>query len=144
MKLSELKKVKTMANKRIGRGLGSGKGKTSGKGTKGQKARGKIPAGFVGGSALYKKLPLRKGLGNPKMSGKPTIVNLSKLNAFKDKSKVGIEDLIKSNIISEQEAKKGVKVLGNGEIEVGLIINLPVSKSARLKIEKKGGKVEYV
>lgn len=70
MKLHELMKIKTKNRKRLGRGLGSGKGKTVGRGTKGQKARGKMPAGFVGNLPLYKKLPLRRGKGNPNPSKK--------------------------------------------------------------------------
>lgn len=68
MKLHQLTKIKTKDKKRLGRGIGSGKGKTAGRGTKGQKARGKIPQTFTGGLSLYKKLPLRRGYGNPKMS----------------------------------------------------------------------------
>lgn len=65
MKLNQLPKLKNRGKKRLGRGLGSGKGKTAGRGTKGQKARGKIPVNFSGaGLALYKKLPLRRGKGN--------------------------------------------------------------------------------
>ncbi len=80
MKLNELTKVKEISKKRLGRGLGSGKGKTSGRGTKGQKARGKIPAGFIGGLAFYKKLPLKKGQGNTKQSDNPKIIKLSCFN----------------------------------------------------------------
>ena len=69
MKLNELVKLKSRGKKRVGRGLGSKLGKTAGRGTKGQKARGKIPAGFTGaGLPTYKKLPLRRGLGNPSPS----------------------------------------------------------------------------
>ena len=61
--------------KRLGRGIGSGKGKTGGRGSKGQKARGKVPLAFAGSNLpLYKKLPLRKGLGNRKVSGKPVFL----------------------------------------------------------------------
>lgn len=81
MKLNQLIKVKTKNKKRLGRGIGSGKGKTAGRGTKGQKARGKIPAGFVGATPLYKKLPLRRGKGNPKLSKKEKAIKTrEKLN----------------------------------------------------------------
>lgn len=144
MKLHELVKVKTKAKKRLGRGIGSGKGKTAGRGSKGQKARGKIPVGFTGSLPLYKKLPLRRGKGNPKISSKPKEINLFHLNIFKSKSVVNIEELLKSKIITEKEAKAGVKILGNGEISKALIVKVPVSLMARQKIEKLGGKVEYV
>lgn len=71
MRLNELIKIVSIKNKRLGRGVGSSKGKTAGRGTKGQKARGKIPAGFSGGGLpAFKKLPLRRGLGNPSPSKK--------------------------------------------------------------------------
>lgn len=141
MKLYELLKINKRPKKRLGRGIGSGKGKTAGRGTKGQKARGKIPATFTGGLSLYKKLPLRRGKGNPKLSKKPKLVSLSQLNIFKVKEVVGIEKLLEAKIISEKQAKQGVKILGNGEIDKALIIKVPVSNSARKFIEKAGGKV---
>ena len=144
MKLHELNKVKTKSRKRVGRGLGSGKGKTGGRGSKGQKARGKIPVGFTGSLPLYKKLPLRRGKGNPKISGKVQVISISALNVFKSKSVVGIEELIKEKIISSKDAKKGVKILGNGEINTALTVKLPVTNSAQKKIESKGGKVNNV
>lgn len=144
MRLHELLKVNTKSKKRLGRGLGSEKGKTSGRGTKGQKARGKIPATFTGGLSLYRKLPLRRGKGNPKLSVKPTILNLSQLNVFKDKEVVDIAKLLEVKLISQREAKNGVKILGNRELSRILTIKLPVSGSAQKKIEKLGGKVEDV
>lgn len=143
MKLHELTKMTIRLKKRVGRGIGSGKGKTAGRGTKGQKARGKIPASFTGSLSLYKKLPLRRGKGNPQVSIKPRLINLSRLNVFKAKEVVDIGKLLEAKIISGKEAKKGVKVLGNGELSKALTIKLPVSKSARERIEKLGGKVEY-
>ena len=137
-------KVKANTKKRLGRGIGSGKGKTGGRGTKGQKARGKIPASFTGGLSLYRKLPLRRGKGNPKKSIKPKLVNLSRLNVFKAKTVVDIEKLVEAKIVSQKEVKRGVKILGDGEISSGLIIKLPTSKTAKEKVEKLGGKVEYV
>lgn len=141
MKLSNLLKVKTKSKKRVGRGLGSGKGKTAGRGTKGQKARGTIPLSFIGSLPLYKKLPLKKGLGNPKISAKMTVVSLSSLEVFPAKTVIDVVQLIKANIISERNAKFGVKILG-GEISKALIIKLPVSKSAQKIIESSGGRVE--
>lgn len=142
MKLHQLLKVKYRSKKRLGRGLGSGKGKTAGRGTKGQKARGKIPVGFVGSLPLYKKLPLKRGYGNFKPSEKFKIIKLSALDIFPAKSVVDLEQLIKMNIISPKMAKKGVKILG-GEIKKALTVKLAVSKGAKKMIEKHGGKVDY-
>lgn len=144
MKLHELLKVKTRSKKKLGRGLGSGKGKTAGRGTKGQKARGKIPITFTGSLSLYKKLPLRRGKGNAKMSIKQKVINLSKLDVFKSKTVVDITKLLEAKIISSKDVKRGVKILGNGEIKNVLTIKLPMSDSARKKIEKSGGKAENV
>lgn len=141
MKLHELIKIQTRSKKRLGRGIGSGKGKTGGRGTKGQKARGKIPATFTGSLALYKKLPLKRGKGNPTLSIKPVILGLNKLNVFKAKEVVDIEKLLQAKIISAKETKRGVKVLDGGEIDKMLTVKLSVSDSARKKIEKAGGKV---
>lgn len=142
MKLHQLSKIQTRSKKRIGRGPGSGKGKTSGRGTKGQKARGSIPLRFTGNLPLYKKLPLKRGQGNPKLTVSPALINLDQLNVFKDKTVVDISKLIEAKIISEKEAKKGVKILSEGEIKSALTVKLHTAKSARLKIEKAGGKVE--
>lgn len=151
MKLNELLKVKTRSKKRLGRGIGSGKGKTGGRGTKGQKARGKIPASFTGGLPLYKKLPLKRGKGNPKSAAKKVLVNIAKLDIFKDKTIVDLEKLIEMKIISAAQAKRGVKILNKtslslrdkGELNRSLIVKLPVSASVRKKIESLSGKVEY-
>lgn len=144
MKLHELLKIKLKSKKRVGRGIGSGLGKTAGRGTKGQKARGKIPATFTGGLALYKKLPLRRGKGNTVLSEKLKTVHLSELSVFKDKTVVDVAKLIEVKIISEKEARQGVKILGDGEINKALTIKLLTSESTRQKIEKAGGKVVYV
>lgn len=142
MRLHQLLKVKTNKKKRLGRGLGSGKGKTSGRGTKGQKARGKVPVTFTGSLSLYKKLPLRRGKGNAKVSVKPKVVSLRDLSIFKSKEVVDLGKLIEAKIISEREAKRGVKILGTGELlKEALTIKLPISNAARKKIEKVGGKV---
>lgn len=144
MKLHELLRIKTRSKKRLGRGLGSGKGKTGGRGTKGQKARGKIPATFTGSLSLYKKLPLKRGKGNPKSSKRYTLINLSELNVFKTKEVVDLSKLLEAKIVSEKQAKKGVKILSTGELKHALTIKLPVSKSARERIQEKGGKVTDV
>lgn len=144
MRLHQLLKVKTNPKKRLGRGTGSGKGKTAGRGTKGQKARGTIPVTFTGSLPLYKKLPLRRGQGNPNLSVKPRLVSLSALSIFKAKTVVDAEVLLQAKIVSEKDIKKGIKILGNGNLSHALTIKLPISDAARKQIEKAGGKVEHV
>lgn len=149
MKLNELLKVKTRAKKRLGRGVGSGKGKTGGRGTKGQKARGKIPLSFTGSLPLYKKLPLKRGKGNSKSIPKKILLDITKLDIFKDKTIVDLEKLIEMKIITATQVKMGVKIinglssLDKGKLSRSLTVKLPVSASARKKIESLDGKVEY-
>lgn len=140
MRLHELIKIQDRSSKRLGRGLGSGKGKTSGRGTKGQKARGKIPAIFSGDLSFYKKLPRKRGMGNTKISIKPKPINLSALNIFKAKSIVDWDALLNAKIVSKKELKRGVKVLAGGDINHSLTVKLSVSKNARRKIEKRAAK----
>lgn len=143
MNLNKLIKITKRSQKRVGRGIGSGKGKTAGRGTKGQKARGKVPQGFIGGTLpLYKKLPYRRGIGNPKKSSKMVPVPLSKLEIFKAHEVVNIESLIEKKIISEKKTRRySVKLVGGGNIKLALEVRLPVTKSAAAAIEKAGGKV---
>lgn len=144
MKLSNLEKTIEKSHKRVGRGIGSGKGKTGGRGSKGQKARGKIPAAFIGGSLpLYKKLPFVRGWGNKKANLKPVVITLDELNRFKANSRVTIESLSEVGLFSGRAMQKsGVKVLDKGEIKVkGLTVEIPVSREAKIKIESAGGKV---
>lgn len=148
MRLDQLVKIKAKSSKRLGRGIGSGKGKTSGRGTKGQKARGKIPVGFTGaGLPTYKKLPLRRGLGNRAVSPKMKILNLSKLSLFRPKSVIDIEALLKNSLINKKDAQRGVKILAvrtKDKLPDGLVIKLPISKTAKMEIEKNKGRMEYV
>jgi len=143
MKLHELSKIVTKSKKRIGRGIGSGKGKTAGRGTKGQKARGKIALGFIGGTLpLYKKLPFRRGLRNPGTTTKMIPVPLSKLTKFKSGKNIDLQSLIDLKIVKEKNARKyGVKITGEGTIRVPLTVLMPTTNSAAQKIEKAGGKV---
>lgn len=147
LNLSNLTKLKLKKNKRIGRGLGSGKGKTAGRGTKGQKARGKIPQLAPGsGLALYKKLPYTRGWsrrgGNPKRALKPLVVTTKELDAFKSGSQITIESLISMGIVSERGARRrGVKILAKGTVNVALSISVPLSQNAKEIILKAGGKV---
>lgn len=146
MNLSNLKKIKSKEKRRVGRGPGTGRGKTSGRGTKGQNARGKLSLShshFEGGQrSIFKRLPYKRGKGNPKISKKPLVVNLNALNNLPKNSQVDLELLIKHNIIDKNDANLfGVKILGEGDIKIPLTINLTISKTAAEKITKAGGKV---
>ncbi len=148
MQLHKLPKTTIRSKKRVGRGLGSGKGKTAGRGTKGQKARGKIPLANVGGGLiLYKKLPFRRGLsrkgGNPPRAPKPILIKTSNLNTLKPKTHININTLIEMGLIKEKDAKtRGVKILAEGVLQVPLIVSLPVSEKVKTMVEKIGGKIE--
>ncbi len=141
--LSNLPKIVSRSKKRLGRGHGSGKVKTSGRGTKGQKARENIPLRFAGSSlqaSWLKRLPLMRGKGkNKSHQNKPVIVNLKYLNSLKSQTEVTVKSLQEANIIAEDVEK--VKILGDGDLKIALIVKLPCSKGAKLKIEKSGGKV---
>lgn len=144
MKLHTLPKIIQRRQKRVGRGAGSGKGKTSGRGTKGQGARTSVKLLFEGGQVpLIKKLPLLRGKGTNKPVGKkPYIINVKYLNLFPDKSIVDIKSLKKLNLISEDFEHLNIKILGDGELKKSLTVKLPCSKIAAEKIVKAGGKVE--
>lgn len=148
MELNNLNKITERSKKRLGRGIGSGKGKTGGRGYKGQKARGKIPAAAVGGGLiLYKKLPFKRGWARrgtaSTRSPKPVIIKLDQLNNLKAKSVVNLATLIENKLVTENQAKsRGVKILlGKGELSVALNIEVPVSKVVKEKIEQQGGSV---
>jgi len=147
MNLEKLPKQVARSKKRLGRGIGSGKGgHTSSRGQKGQKTRNRMGLFFEGTKikkSLLKRLPLLPGKGKFKPGKRKSIVvNLKYLNLFSDGSVVDLENLIKNQIVSAREAKKfGVKILGDGDLTKKLTVNLPVSQGAREKIEKAGGKV---
>lgn len=130
--------------KRLGRGQGSGQGKTAGKGHKGQNARsgGGVAIGFEGGQTpLYKRIP-KRGFNNINRV-ENAIVNLSSLNVFEDGAVVTIEMLLEKRIINK--TLDGVKILGQGELEKKLTVQANTfSKSAIESIEKLGGKAEVI
>ena len=144
MKLHELQPAigSTTAPKRLGRGVGSQLGKTSGKGHKGAKARsggGKRP-GFEGGQMpLTRRLPKR---GFTNIFGKEyAVVNVSALNCFEDGTVITNEALVEAGLI--KKVLDGVKVLGGGELTKKLTVSVDkVTDSAKQKIEAIGGKVE--
>lgn len=146
MNLYNLPKANIRPKKRPGRGLGSGKGKTSGRGQKGQKARGTIPAANVGGGLiLYKKLPFLRGWGRGKrrIPVKSTALTLDDLNKFKENDIVDMDSIVKMGLIDLRAAKLyGVKILNRGEVKVAVKLRLPISKSAREKVVAAGGEVE--
>lgn len=139
MNLSHLPRIVARPKKRLGRGHGSGKVKTAGRGTKGQKARERIPAGFEGGqSPLFKRLPLLRGKGRNR-SRKPTAfpVAVDRLNVVPKGTVVTLETLKKYAIVGEDIRR--VKILGNGTLSVALTVKVPCSKSAREAIIRAGG-----
>ena len=143
MNLSTLTKVTTKSKRRLGLGHGSGRSKTAGRGTKGQKARRTIPmTRYSGGSlAFVKRLPFLRGKGkNYSLNMVPVVINVATLNNLPKNSVVDEKLLTEKGFATAKELKtRGVKVLGQGELSVALSIKLPVSKSAKEKIEKAGG-----
>jgi len=131
---------------RVGRGIGSGKGKTSGRGVKGQKSRSGVAIkSFEGGQMpLYRRLP-KRGF-NPIKKEKIAIINLNQIQKLLDSKKINkddnlnIETLKKTKILSKSYDK--LKILGSGEIKVKVNLNVDfVSKSAKEKLEKVGATV---
>ncbi|MBE6065067.1 50S ribosomal protein L15 [Clostridium cochlearium] len=146
MKLHELKPAERSRKspKRVGRGTGSGLGKTSARGQNGQNARsgGGVRPGFEGGQMpLYRRLP-KRGFTNI-FAKKYTAINVDRLNIFEDDTVVTPELLIEKGVISK--LYDGVKILGNGELDKKLIVKATkFSKAAAEKIEAAGGKVEVI
>lgn len=131
-------------SKRIGRGHGSGWGKTAGKGHKGQKARsgGSIRPGFEGGQMPLQRRVPKRGFNNI-FAKKIAIVNLGALNAFEDGSVVDAAALINAGIIKKE--LDGVKVLSNGKLSKKLTVKASAfSETAKQKIEEAGGKAEVI
>ena len=146
MNLSELKPAAGSthsANFRVGRGHGSGNGKTAGKGHKGQKARSGAPRpGFEGGQMpLYRRLP-KRGFTNRNKKDIVSI-NITELNRFEDGAVVTIETLVENGVI--KNPKDGVKILGNGELTKKLTVKANAfSASAAEKIQALGGTTEVI
>ncbi|OGG09329.1 50S ribosomal protein L15 [Candidatus Gottesmanbacteria bacterium RBG_16_43_7] len=145
-----MKKILTLANlpksiqkhkKRRGRGYGSGKSKTAGRGTKGQLVRGKMPMSFEGGQlSIVRRLPFLRGKSkNKSLKSKPTTLPLFKLQYLKAGSSVTLSQLQKDGIIDPNVLS--VKVVSKGDYNQKLTVFLPCSQGAKARIIKAGGSV---
>lgn len=146
MKLNELTKVpgSTTEAKRIGRGHGSGNGKTAGKGHKGQKARAGhgFRPGFEGGQMpLQRRIP-KRGFNNI-FATEVSVINVRDLNKFEDGATVDVAALIDAGIVRRNT--ENVKVLSNGELTKAVTVKVSAySEAAKAKIEAAGGKAEVI
>ena len=146
MKLNELKPVEGARHykKRVGRGTGSGLGKTSTRGHKGQNARsgGGVRPGFEGGQTpLFKRLP-KRGFTNINRL-EYAVVNVNDLNQFEAGSVVDLQALKQKGLVKKEY--EGVKVLGNGEVKVALTVKAKkFSETAKQKISAAGGSIEVL
>ena len=144
MKLNELE-ASTKARKRIGRGPGSGNGKTSGKGHKGQNARsgGGVRPGFEGGQLpLYRRLS-KRGFNNYNFQTTYATVNVGDLERFEEGTVVTKELLIEVGLVKKE--LDGIKILGNGELTKKLTFKAnKFSSTAKTKIENVGGTIEVI
>jgi len=148
MKLHELQPAagSKKARTRVGRGLGSGLGKTSGRGQKGQNSRsgGGVRSGFEGGQMpLYRRLP-KRGFNNSVFAKQYAEVNVEQLNRFEDGATVDPVALIEAGIL--KNVRDGIRILGNGSLETKnlTVIANGFTKSAEEKITAAGGKVEVI
>ena len=137
--LANLPKIVGRGKKRLGQGSGSGRGKTAGRGTKGQKVRGTIRAGFEGGQRpLIKRLPYLRGKGNWRTKQRITIA-LSRLSALPKGTLVDAEFLVKNGFISKKSTS--VKIVGDCEKLNAIKVSVPITKKAREIIIKSGGEI---
>jgi large subunit ribosomal protein L15 len=135
----------THRRKRVGRGIGSGHGKTAGRGTKGQKARDQVPLTFEGGQTpLHRRLPRLKGFKNPTHK-EYTIINVALLEERFEAGDVVTPELLLERRIIKKLEKDGLKVLGEGELTKALTVRAhKFSKTAEQKITAAGGSVEAI
>ena len=147
MKLHELSPNEgaVKSKKRVGRGIGSGLGKTSGKGHKGQNARsgGGVRPGFEGGQLpLFRRLS-KRGFNNYNFRTVYAVVNVGDLERFEDGTTVTIEMLKESGLVNKE--LDGIKILGNGKLTKKLTVKAnKFSNTAKQKIESVGGKIEVI
>mgnify|MGYP000621849602 FL=1 len=149
MKLNDLRPNEgggSKPRKRVGRGIGSGLGKTSGRGHKGQKARsgGGVRPGFEGGQMpLFRRIP-KRGFTNI-FAKEYAVVNVEELNRFTENTVVTPELLIEEGLVKAGKAVDGIKILGDGDVKVKLTVKAQkFSKTAAEKIEAAGGKAEVI
>ncbi|OQX51473.1 50S ribosomal protein L15 [candidate division CPR3 bacterium 4484_211] len=142
MELHSLPKIVKKRAKRVGRGIGSGRGKTSGRGMKGQKARSKVKISFEGGQLkLTKRLPFVRGRGFKGRQRRPETLPIYKLNLFRAGSKITPEVLKEKGLVSGKSSF-GIKILSVGRLEKKFSVRgVYVSRGAREQIEKLGGNV---
>ena len=150
MKLNTLRSKNSKSKKRLGRGIGSGKGKTSGRGHKGQKSRSGVAIkSFEGGQMpLYRRLP-KRGFKSIKKDRNTALINLSKIQKIIHKqknvvnNKINLTNLKKLKFIKNKYTK--LKLLGDGEVKEKFDIEVNfISKSAKEKVEKLGGKITFI
>ena len=145
MKLNELQNLNATARKRVGRGPGSGTGKTSGKGHKGQNARsgGGVRPGFEGGQLpLFRRLS-KRGFNNYEFRTVYATVNVGDLERFEEGTTVTKELLIEVGLVKKE--LDGIKILGNGELTKKLTVKADkFSSTAKAKIENVGGTTEVI
>lgn len=148
MRLHELTPAtgSTTNSKRLGRGVGSGKGKTSGKGHKGQWARsgGGVRPGFEGGQMpLYRRLP-KRGFNNY-FRKEYVVVNVSALDAFEANTEITLQLLLENGIVNDIKDNSGLKLLADGEITKAIKVKAAkFSNAAKAKIEAVGGTCEII
>ncbi len=146
MRLNDLapEKGQRKSRKRVGRGVGSGSGKTAGRGSKGQNARsgGGVRPGYEGGQMpIHRRLPKRGFKNHFKHAF--AIVNVQDLNRFEAQTVVDEVALIKSGLVKGD--RDGIKMLGKGDLQVPVTVRInKISESARQKIEAAGGKIEVI
>ncbi|MCD1147344.1 50S ribosomal protein L15 [Peptoniphilus sp. KCTC 25270] len=149
MKLHDLRPAEgggVKAKKRLGRGIGSGTGKTAGRGHKGQNARsgGGVRPGFEGGQMpLFRRIP-KRGFTNI-FKKEYAVVNVDSLNQFDNGAEITLDALVEKGLVRKSEAKDGLRILGNGDLNVSVTVKAQhFTKSAAEKIEAAGGKAEVI
>lgn len=145
MQIHDLKPAKgaTHRKKRVGRGIGSGHGKTCGRGTKGDKARNQVPLGFEGGNTpLHRRIPQRRGF-TARNRTVYAVVNVAQLDGLDNDTQVDPAKMYELGLL--RDADERVKVLGDGDLTKKLVVRAhKFSKSAVTKIEAAGGTVEVL
>jgi large subunit ribosomal protein L15 len=141
--LNLLPKILSKSKKRVGRGESSGKGKTAGRGAKGQTKRGKVNLGFEGGQLpLRKRLPQRPGVGNFPLL-KAITITTSQLNILPEKSLVDKNSLVEMKLLPKSLKDVKIKIVASGKVEKELKVSLPASKKAKEIIKRAGGTFTY-